>query len=405
MTLRRRWSFWMPPLEHPPILWLDDQYRGLLTDSGRLVLWGIAISTLSLFASGSYLIAILLGFSLAVLSLSFVFGAFTRPTALLEILRDEIPDGTEGNVVHYRVTVHNRGIHALKNVLVEERGMVPELRPINSPTKIDEIPPDESRTVILSMHCERRGVYSVERLQISSSLPTGFVKVGRSKRQKKFVTVHPIPTSKNWEKILAIPYHENSKSSFGTRLETCKELVGVRDWRLGDQVCDVHWRSTARRGRITSKEYAPQPAPTCSLLLDLEARTAKEEQRIDRMISIAASITQYLARKDFDLNVFCTKEDGISDHSLNHFNGLQPLLYALSSLESHRRGDLSTAVTALVEPARADLVVLLMVRMDSKRRQFVNEIRQTGCRLSVWVEGKSGIHSEWLEDDQMEIWS
>ena len=30
----------MPPLDHPPILWLDDLYRGLLTEHGRIIFWG-----------------------------------------------------------------------------------------------------------------------------------------------------------------------------------------------------------------------------------------------------------------------------------------------------------------------------------------------------------------------------
>src|SRR5438552_2054734 len=37
---RRRFSFFMPPLDHSFIRWMDDLYRGLFTPSGRVLLIG-----------------------------------------------------------------------------------------------------------------------------------------------------------------------------------------------------------------------------------------------------------------------------------------------------------------------------------------------------------------------------
>ena len=46
---RRRWHFFMTPLEHVSIRALDDRYRSWLTPMGRMVLWaGLAAVILTL---------------------------------------------------------------------------------------------------------------------------------------------------------------------------------------------------------------------------------------------------------------------------------------------------------------------------------------------------------------------
>ena len=58
MARRRRWSFWMPPLEHRPILILDDLYRGLLTPWGRVLLWGAVVTGTMLLSGFNRLLAV-----------------------------------------------------------------------------------------------------------------------------------------------------------------------------------------------------------------------------------------------------------------------------------------------------------------------------------------------------------
>ena len=51
MKRRRKWSFWMTPLEHVSILWMDDLYRGRFTIGGRVLLWG-AVATATMQFGG-----------------------------------------------------------------------------------------------------------------------------------------------------------------------------------------------------------------------------------------------------------------------------------------------------------------------------------------------------------------
>ena len=49
------------------------------------------------------------------------------------------------------------------------------------------------------------------------------------------------------------------------------EFLGVREYRPGDPPRHVHWRTTARAGRLIVKEFAEEQQPALTLALDLSA--------------------------------------------------------------------------------------------------------------------------------------
>src|SRR5688572_22849749 len=46
------------------------------------------------------------------------------------------------------------------------------------------------------------------------------------------------------------------------------EVRGVRAYRAGDSLRDVHWRTTARRGELMSREYDTAPSPELVLVVE-----------------------------------------------------------------------------------------------------------------------------------------
>jgi hypothetical protein len=45
------------------------------------------------------------------------------------------------------------------------------------------------------------------------------------------------------------------------------DLAGIREWRTGDDPRRVHWRSTARRGRLVVAERGTGPAPALRVVV------------------------------------------------------------------------------------------------------------------------------------------
>jgi len=65
------------------------------------------------------------------------------------------------------------------------------------------------------------------------------------------------------------------------------DVRGVREWRPGDAVRHVHWRSTARTGRLTVLEYGEPTVETFGVLI----AGTRADPRFEAELAVAASTT------------------------------------------------------------------------------------------------------------------
>ncbi len=71
------------------------------------------------------------------------------------------------------------------------------------------------------------------------------------------------------------------------------EVRGVRGYRAGDSLRDVHWRTTARRGELMVREYDTAPSPELVLVVEpwLPTNpTAADRERLEAALSLAVTI-------------------------------------------------------------------------------------------------------------------
>ena len=64
------------------------------------------------------------------------------------------------------------------------------------------------------------------------------------------------------------------------------ELFGIREFRHGDSLRRIHWRSSARHGSLVVREYEPPGAQTISIVIDPHPGPA---DTADQLARIAAS--------------------------------------------------------------------------------------------------------------------
>jgi uncharacterized protein (DUF58 family) len=89
-------------------------------------------------------------------------------------------------------------------------------------------------------------------------------------------------------------------SSLSTSPMADVEVSGIRDWRSGEQLRDVHWRSMARGGRPALLERN-LTAASCVVVVVLAAPTRqgrwRDDPEFERAISLAADALQSAARE------------------------------------------------------------------------------------------------------------
>lgn len=103
-----------------------------------------------------------------------------------------------------------------------------------------------------------------------------------------------------------------SGSSFGSHDGTAHGLalsgapdITVREYRSGDDMRRVHWRSTARRGEIMVRNTIHSSASTALLIVDTDdpAYSHGSESSFEWMVSAAASVVQHLNELDWDIRL------------------------------------------------------------------------------------------------------
>ncbi len=379
---RRRWHFFMTPLEHVSIRALDDRYRSWLTPMGRMVLWaGLAAVILTLGGLRPGLLATL--GTLAWLGVAgTVLGFFFRPRVALRRQFGAFP--TAGEVWSYRVRVENTGKTAVRNVLVEERGLPPELRPVDEPPLLDLLEPGAVGYVTLKLHCQRRGAYELPALQAASAAPSGLIKVPRVIKQRDQVLVYPafsplsgldVPTGRNYQP---------GGMSIASNVGESPEVVGLREWREGDRPRDIHWPSMARTGKLLVKERMEEYFVRLALVLDVEARRVRDEVHMERALSVGAALAEALARKDYIIDLFC------AGSAVHHFQAgralahMENILEILAALDGGDRLDLDGLTQALLpEAPRLSGVIFVMVDWEPGRLALVTALRGLGVAVRV----------------------
>ena len=77
------------------------------------------------------------------------------------------------------------------------------------------------------------------------------------------------------------------------------DFFAVRDWQTGDSPRWVHWRSTARQGRLMVRQFEQPAERDLALLLDLRLPglpTAEQIENVELAVSYAATVVHELCR-------------------------------------------------------------------------------------------------------------
>lgn len=379
---RRRYSFLMPPEEHDLIRALGERYRAWLTPLGRALLW-LSLAS-GLIALGGLAPGVVRLFALSTMALAAaaLVGLPFRPK--VRLTRHLPPPVSAGDLLTYRVTVENLGRRPLRQISVEERGLPPDVRPVGEAQIIPLLRPGERADVSVTVRCKLRGVYPLEKLEAATAFPSGVAKTARRQRGSDRLIVYPRFTPIEGFEVPLGRNHQPGGIAVASHVGESTEFFGTREFREGDRLRDLHWPSFARTGRLVVKEFQEEYFVRLAMVLDVEARTAKDEKLLERSLSVAAGIADVLARREYILDLFAAGADIFhfqAGRALAHF---EHLLEILASLESGSRLNFEALEAALLpEASRLSAVILVMMSWDAQRAALVQKLKDQGVAVRV----------------------
>ncbi|MEX2981965.1 DUF58 domain-containing protein [Streptomyces sp. C36] len=257
---------------------------------------------------------------------------------------------------------------------------------------LERIEPGGRREVSYRVRSPLRGRYPLGPLQLRLSDPFGMCELSRSFSAYDVLTVVP--------RVDALPPLRLGGGALGHGDGSLRSLalageddVIPREYRHGDDLRRVHWRSTARHGELMVRREEQPRRAHCTVLLDTRGvayEGAGPDSPFEWAVSGAASAALHLLERGFtvrlltDTGGLLTGPGGPDGHAVPaEAAGL--LLDALAVLDHSEGTDLSPAYDALRDGSGEGLLIAFLGELDERQAAVAARMRPRGGTAVAFV--------------------
>ena len=252
----------------------------------------------------------------------------------------------------------------------------------------------------------RRGVIRLEDLRVLLPDPFGlFQRCRKIKAPVSVLTVlprrFPLPP---FELPGGAAFKVSGEANTNT-IGTSGEFVGLREYRPGDPLRQIHWKSWARTGRPIVKELEDTFYPRYGLIVDTFS-SDRTDLQFEEVISVAASFAAAIDTQESLLDLMFIKNEA---HIVTAGRGVEraeKLLEVLAGVSPERTENYAD-LAKLVIRHRDDLTSCHVIfnGWDTSRAEFLKKLTGGGIVCAPIIVGKgaaaSGAPGHWLESGQI----
>lgn len=331
---------------------------------------------------------------------------------------------TAGEPFSYRVTVVNRGSRPVADAVVTERFRDPrpafeEFRRVREPgeerrnwwdrnvgyfrwrwlierrlprdvgpAEVGVLAPGERTSLRQSFVPRRRGRLELAGLTLSRGDPLGLV---------KSLALVSLPA-----RIIALPRryrlpelvlpgrrkYQPGGISLAASVGDSEEFLALRDYRPGDPLQRVHWKSFARTGKPVVKEYQDEFFERHALVLDTGIRTENSawDAAFEDAVALAASFVYTIDTQECLLDLLFVGGEVrayTSGRGRMQSEHMLEVLAAIGPSDPARFPALAQAVVA--RRASLSSVIVILAAWDEPRRAFIDGLRAAGGEVRAML--------------------
>ncbi|NLT30523.1 MAG: DUF58 domain-containing protein, partial [Propionibacterium sp.] len=337
----------------------------------------------------------------------------TRTRLRLSCEREVQPNQVAiGETVEARLTLDREG-RLPAGVLRFEDHVPPELgrRPRFT---VQNVSAAWHREVRYELTGRARGRHVTGPLMVRTSDPFGIAQLDRSFQATSEVLVTP--------RIWPLPSMSNVGGG-GPSGESRPRRVGVsgqedilvREYRDGDDVRRVHWRSTARRGELMVRREEQAWDPSLSVVLDTRSSAHAgrgENSSFEWAVSAAASIGLHFLKEGFAVNMYGSSGplSGSAADSESRVAAGTNLLYALTDITSDDSEDFRTVINSAGQNTDGQVLVVVAGRLSSRDAEQLLQCQRNRSQalalvldVDTWVTRGERASAEERDDHEMAI--
>ncbi len=179
------------------------------------------------------------------------------------------------------------------------------------------------------------------------------------------------------------------------------EFVGTRDYRQGDPLKNIHWRSWARRGEPVVKEYQEEYFCRIAVIIDTflppespytrgwffgTDEMTPAQARFEASLSVVASVADWFSRSEYIVDILAAGPDVYEVSAGRGLAYLDNILDVLACLEPCPDPPFQAIGPQLFEKLQQiTTVVAVLQDWDTSRQQFLRQVKALGTSVRAIV--------------------
>jgi uncharacterized protein (DUF58 family) len=354
-----------------------DALQGLTTRGRSFVAAGFAVLIASIATSQKDLLRV----SILLLALPIVSALVVARTRYRLSSRRRLSSARTAAGQESAVTLRLDNISRLPTGLLLVEDKVPYVLGSRPRFVLDRVEPRGRREVTYTVRSDVRGRYSLGPLTIRLTDPFGMCELQRSfsSRDTLVVTpqVHQLP-----HVALAGEWTGSGESRARSLASAGEDDAGVREYRVGDDLRRVHWRSTARLDKVMVRREEQPWQARATVLLDSRSTAHGGEgpgSSFEWSVSAAASVGVHLVRSGYHVRLVTDTGANLEGTNLSVDGGSSDvegaLLDALAVIEMSPGESLRDAGTSLRRGGGEGLVIAVLGSLELEETRMLARLR------------------------------
>lgn len=282
--------------------WATPAYSGWVILGIALALFGAATNTM---AGWLYVLS---GILFALLALNIYIARQT--VKHLEIKRSPIEPVSAGDELTIELTIYNPTKTA--KTLLQIIDQLPSVLSKPVITSIEMIPPQETIKWVYYAHSNRRGIYHWHDLDVKTAAPLGLFYSCRQRHLETKAIVYPQVLPLKICPLVDNIGREKTRQQQSQRFyHNATEGVTktLRQYRFGDPIRLIHWRSSARFGDLQVRELETITGGE-EIIIAIDNTSVWKDEYFEQAVIASASMYFYASRQQLDVKLW-TAETGI----------------------------------------------------------------------------------------------
>jgi uncharacterized protein (DUF58 family) len=307
----------------------------------------------------------------------------------LRAARTMPPNTSEGQAIPVTLELENTERLPKPHLLVEDR--LPPWLVRDDPVGVlpAQVGSLGRTTLEYTLRAEKRGLYTVGPVEVTATDPLGIFAfktlVPGTTELVVYPAVEPLPWffAPGGNPFGGSPMHTAEMRGEGS------EFYGIREYQPGDPLRRVHWRSSARAGKLTVVEYEHDVAVDITLLIDVAEGAdigQGTESTLEYAVKMGASIAGAAESAGHGLRLLVPGYSAWRDIGLRGTEALHMAMGVLARVQADRKETLVDTIRTHAGQFRKDsYLILITPNWSTPLAECIAGLCQTGRKVTALI--------------------